>query len=634
MNVAFALALVAFVLQCVTAVAMFVISRAPGWERARLFGLIAVSAALYAGVDMWAVAMPLPSDALGWVIRLNLTNAGLHASAWLLYTFADERARLRDLPRWVRLVAIGNLAVISVLALSGLAVADGPAVRMRVESLGIDYTQPNLSLLGNLGAAIGLTTLCVSWVTWIRRAWAGVPGALGLAIGFTLFSVCAIEEALVTAGVVHFIFLADLGYIFVVVPVTLQLMGRFTDDARRWSIASSALAVEVKTRTEERDAARDALIEQERLAALGRLAAGVGHEISNPLQYLSFSLEELREDSHGARSAEADETLARAFEGVSRIRRVVDGLRSYARPTGAQFVSADVHHIVQAAMRVASPQLRRVASIELDLQPVPCVFGDEGQLVQMIVNPLVNAAQALRDATERASLDEPSGRIRVVTRTTSDGYVEITIADNGPGFPADVLPRLGEPYVTTKLTEGGTGLGVFVTQGLVQAHKGTLFMQNASEGGAVVRITLPSCDCVGADITSHPTRVDSIGVVARRHVLLVDDEPLVLGAIARGLVRAGYHVTLAADGAEALQLLRTQPFDAVVSDLMMPRLTGMELAEILAAEHPQTRRRFIAMTGGAVSAAAEAFVADPRAPVLYKPIDLSQLIESIEAVVA
>jgi CheY-like chemotaxis protein len=326
--------------------------------------------------------------------------------------------------------------------------------------------------------------------------------------------------------------------------------------------------------------------------------------------------------------------LARAFEGVSRIRRVVDGLRSYARPAGAQFVPADVHHIVQAAMRVASPQLRRVASIELDLQPVPCVLGDEGQLVQMIVNPLVNAAQALRDVSGRAALEDPAGRIRVATRLTVDGSVEITIADNGPGFPADVLPRLGEPYVTTKRTEGGTGLGVFVTQGLVQAHKGTLVMQNATGGGAVVRIALPACACDEHVVAARPTLAASEGAVARRHVLLVDDEPLVLGAIARGLVRAGYHVTLAADGAEALQLLRTQPFDAVVSDLMMPRLTGMELAQILETERPQARPRFVAMTGGAVSSAAEAFVADQRAPVLYKPIDLGQLIATIEGVVA
>jgi CheY-like chemotaxis protein len=313
---------------------------------------------------------------------------------------------------------------------------------------------------------------------------------------------------------------------------------------------------------------------------------------------------------------------------------VVDGLRSHARPTGAQFAPVDVHQIVRAAMRVASPQLRHVASIEVDLQAVPHVLGDEGQLVQMIVNPLVNAAQALRDMPTCAQHDESRGSIGIVTCTTPDGDVEITITDSGPGFPPAVLPRLGEPYVTTKVTHGGTGLGVFVTQGLVQGHKGTLSMFNAEGGGAVVRITLPPCHPASDTIASRQGAAVHDSVSVRRHVLLVDDEPLVLGALSRGLVRAGYRVTLAADGAEALQLLRTQPFDAIVSDLMMPRLTGMELIDILESERPSDRPRFVAMTGGAVSAAAEAFVEAKRVPILYKPIDLPQLIESIEAVVA
>lgn len=626
MNAALALALVAFTLQSATMVAMFVIARAPGWERVRLLAIIALSAGLYSGIDVLAVSRQWPAEMVAWVVRVNLSIAAIHASLWVLYTFGDERGTWRGVNPWVRRAAIANAFIVSAMSLSGLVVDPGVMHTMEVAWLGVKYTQPQFSLIGNVAAGLVLLTFCISLGEYIRRARAGVPGARGLVIGFSLFLACSFEEALVAADKLNFIFLADLGYLLAVLPVTIQLMRRFTGDARRLADLSARLAGEVHERTQERDAARDALLQQERLAALGRLAAGVGHEVNNPLQYLMFSLEELREATEGLSREDLEQPLTNAFEGASRIRRVVDGLRTYASPAGETFGSVDVRDVVRSALRIASPQIRHVAHVELDLRDVAPVFGDEGQLVQMIVNPLVNAAQAL------GALDvaRASPTIRLRTYMTPSGSVEIEISDNGPGFPPDVLPRLGEPYLTTKASAGGTGLGVFVTRGLVQAHGGVLTMSNAPSGGAIVRITFPAHRATVAATTRRVTPALA-RAPHRRRVLLVDDEPLVLGALSRGLEKHGYDVERAGDGATALSMINERPFDAIVSDLMMPHMSGMDFAAILASDHPAMRSRLVVITGGVVTPAAEAFVQQNATMVLNKPIEMLLLLETLDS---
>jgi signal transduction histidine kinase len=145
-----------------------------------------------------------------------------------------------------------------------------------------------------------------------------------------------------------------------------------------------------------------------------------------------------------------------------------------------------VNGVVQAAIRIAGPHLRGRVSLTTELREVPDVLGDEGKLVQLLVNPIVNAAQAM---AERGGAH--AAHLRVESRVTPDGEIEISIADTGPGFDPAILPRLGEPYVTSRRESGGTGLGLFLTHGLVTEHHGTLLLENREGGGAIVRIRLP-----------------------------------------------------------------------------------------------------------------------------------------------
>jgi signal transduction histidine kinase/ActR/RegA family two-component response regulator len=613
-------AIVAFVavfLQSASAGVMFFIARAPGWERVRLIALIALTGALYSAVDFWFYVNvdSLPVRAL--LVQVNMVVGAMHASAWMRFTFSDASGSVRSMPWWARTLAIGGpLAGLVALPFDVLVDRDA-MVHVQVPWLGLDERTYALSALGNALVTMILSVLVVSLVQHVRRMRRGEPGASGIVAGLTIYLFCIIEEGLVASGVIEFMYLASPGYVFAVLPLTIQLLQRFVDDARRLSALSARLTTEVEERTVERDEARVSLVEQQRLAALGRLAAGVGHEINNPLQYLLFHLEELRGTLGPEAGPVVRDSLQEAIDGARRIGRVVTSLRAYGA-RAEQFTAVDVHEVIQTALRIAGPQLRHRVRINTDLQAAPRVLGDEGQLVQMIVNPLVNAAQSLSTLPP-----ERDAVVTVSARTTEDGWVELLVVDNGPGFDASILPALGEPYVTTRARAGGTGLGLFVTQGLVTAHGGSLTLENAAAGGAVVRIRLPAAPGANPSVAS-PAHDTACAAPASR-VLVVDDEPALRAVMQRALGRMGHTVFVTATGRAALDLLDAEPMDVVVSDLMMPEMSGASLAATLAERHPLLRRRLIVMTGGAVTPEDEAFLSREDVVVVNKPVSLDAL---------
>lgn len=626
MSVHVAVALIAVVLQAASAAVMFFVARAPGWQRVRLMGGIAVTAGLYSVVDVW-FSLSVHDIALrSTLVQVNVVVAALHAAMWVWFTFSDSTGALRSVPRWARAVAIVPTALAVPAALADLLVDRSREFQLFVTQLGIDERVHPFSNLGDATALVVLAVLGVSMARHIRRVRRGEKGARGIVIGFVLFAVCIVAEALVASGILKFMYLASPGYVFIVLPLTVQLLQRIGDDARQLQALSARLTVEVTERTSERDEARESLIEQQRLAALGRLAAGVGHEINNPLQYLMFNLEELR--GRPPRDGEELRAIDQALEGADRIRRVVESLRRYGTPSD-EFTLVDLHAVLHTALRIASPQLRHEAMITTSLEPVPLVRGDEGQLVQMLVNPLVNAVQTLAHHTAQAP--KRAGHVLLTTRTTENGSAEILIQDNGPGFAPEVLPKLGEPYVTTRAKRGGTGLGLFVTHGLVTAHGGTLTLENAPDGGAIVRIVLPPAPAHSLNEAPHDggraLRPDFVS----RHILVVDDEPSLVLALERGLTRLGHRVRTAYDGEQALALIDVHEFDVVLSDLMMPSITGQVLAEVLRERNPALRERLVIMTGGAVTPEDAAFLAREDVAVVSKPVRFAQLSETINA---
>lgn len=619
MDASLLIAIVSLTLQFSTTVAMSVIARAPGWQRVRWFALVAFSGGLYSLSDALGMVEPLVHS--WWVTRVNFTLAAIHTAGWVAYTYSDTTGSWRSLSSRLRWWIVGGVVAVAIFSVLGLTDHAELAAR-DILARGGSGGRSILTPIGQGIVLIPLISILLGALGQIRRARSGEEGAASVVVGFVLFTLFAIEEALVAAGVLDFIYLADLGYICVTMPVTMQLLRRFTRDAQSLDTLSTHLAEEVTRRTQERDEARVHLIEQQRLASLGRLAAGVGHEINNPLQYLRFSLDELRESPIIVSHPELHETLAHAFDGTERIRKVVDDLRTYVRPSDDTLELLDVRDIVRTALRIGSPQWRHSVSVETLFGDAPPVRGDEGKLVQVVLNPLINGAQAVL----HAAASRP-GVLRVSTRTGTDGWAEIEILDEGGGFAPDILSRLGEPYVTTKASRGGTGLGLFVSRGIVEAHGGTMHFRNAITGegesdGAVVLIRLPPVLprlATGRTPISTPEFVAAASASPLR-VLMVEDDRATLSALTRGLEREGLLVYGVPSAAAALEWLERDQPDVVVSDLMMPGMSGAEFAVELAARHPALRRRLVIMTGGATTPDLEQFLADPSLMVLGKPI--------------
>lgn len=625
MNVMFIIAVVSLALQFGTTAALLILGQAPRWRRVRWFGAVSFTAGCYSTVDAIAALRAPGEPDITWSLRLNLFIATLHGASWLLFTYAGRDASWRSIPSWVRRVVVAALAVVAMGSISGWVAAPERAL-LHVPQLGVSYERPVLSLLGNILGLVPFLLLLIAMIgVWQERR-RGVEGTTPVLVGFVLFLAAAIEELLVAAGVVPFIFLGDIGYVCVVVPVTLQMFRRFRDDAGQLDVLTEHLADEVQRRTEERDVAREQIIEQQRLAALGRLAAGVGHEINNPLQYLRFTLEELRESVKDVRNEHATRMIEHSFEGVDRIRQVVEDLRTYVRPNVTELAPLDLRDVVQAALRVGAPQFRQGITITTDFGSVPLVIGHEGRLVQVVLNPLVNGMQAMRHAgrSDRMAMHVRMG-------TTIDGWAELEIRDQGPGFSPEVISRLGEPYVTTKSGEGGTGLGLFVSRGIVEAHGGRMSFADAPEGGAIVRVALPPAKPANVQALLERTPIKGVPTSAPTpaaertplRVLMVEDDELALRALIRGLEMEGITPTGFTSGQQALAWLQEQGPDVVqlvVTDLMMPGMSGWEFAAKLGETSPAHRESLVVLTGGASTREAQTFVQDERLLILEKPI--------------
>ncbi|GAB1342577.1 hybrid sensor histidine kinase/response regulator [Gemmatimonas sp.] len=623
MNIAFIIAVVSLTLQFGTTAALFILGRAPRWRQVRWFAAVAFTAGCYSTVDAIAALRVAGAADVSWSLRLNILFGTLHGAAWLIFTRVGRDGQWQSLPLWIRRTVVLSAVVVALGSITGI-VASPQRETLVVPALGIAYERNVLSPIGNVFGLVPFMLLALAmYGVWQARR-RGVHGSTWVLVGFALFLVAAIEELLVASGALQFIFLGDLGYVCVVVPVTLQLFRRFRDDADRLDLLTDHLADEVQRRTDERDRAREQVLEQQRLAALGRLAAGVGHEINNPLQYLQFTLEELRERTDSQLSPEERRLIDHSFEGIDRIRQVVEDLRTYARPGVKSFTPLDVRQVVRAALRVGAPQWRQGITVTTDLGDVPLVQGHEGRLVQVVLNPLVNGMQAMRQAGQA---DRTTMSVR--TRTTSDGWAEIEIRDQGPGFDPEVVSRLGEPYVTTRADQGGTGLGLFVSRGIVEAHGGQMMFANAPNGGAIVRVQLPPAASKGAAAADMVKAITVSGehelapMPERLRVLMLEDDEPTLRALVRGLHMEGVEAIGFTQGEAALDWLATErgrSVALVVTDLMMPGMAGWEFAARLAHAHPALRASLVVLTGGASTAEAQAFVQEDGLLVLAKPI--------------
>jgi PAS domain S-box-containing protein len=375
----------------------------------------------------------------------------------------------------------------------------------------------------------------------------------------------------------------------------------------------------------------------DRLAAVGTLAAGVAHEINNPLTYISANLDLLRElielasphlpaDDH--RTALA--ALAETDLGVTRVATIVRDLKQLARPDERTSSAIDLNALVAAAVRMAQVDIRHRAAVRCEYEQLPLIAGNEARLSQVLLNLLINAAQACAAAGGHAH------EICVRTLRTGPQRVAVEIADTGTGIDPALHERIFDPFFTTKPIGVGTGLGLSICRRIVRELGGEIGVASAPGAGATFRVSLP-VQCA-AEVPEPPKRAPTAPIATpvtapRARILIVDDEPRVSRSLARMLRQ--HDVTVASSATHALEVLDASagaPFDVVLTDVMMPDLDGLELYQRAIAAHPRYRRAFLFMTGGIVKPHLQDELDALRAPCLYKPFSMPQVLSGIAAV--
>jgi PAS domain S-box-containing protein len=371
----------------------------------------------------------------------------------------------------------------------------------------------------------------------------------------------------------------------------------------------------------ERNWMQDQLAAAERMASVGRLASGVGHEINNPLTYMLGSLELARRDiaelpaNPGARLAQH---IAAVREGAERVRDIVRDLKSLSTMTDAALGPVDVERMLDVAAATVHHEIRVRARLVRDYGRVPAALASEGRLAQVFVNLLMNAAQAIPDG------DANGNEIRVTTREDG-GHIVVEIRDTGAGIAPEDLPRIFDPFFTTKPKGVGTGLGLSISHSIVAAQGGTLTAERMLSRGALFRVTLRASAALSVESSSP---VSPVSEGARMRVLIVDDEPQTTRVLAELL--APHEVTLAHSGREALaRLAGGATFDAIVCDLQMNDGTGIDVYEHLRVHMPELARRLVFTTGGAFTQSAREFLSRCTQPVLDKPLDPVRLAELV-----
>ncbi|HEX8789327.1 MAG TPA: PAS domain S-box protein [Polyangiaceae bacterium] len=368
------------------------------------------------------------------------------------------------------------------------------------------------------------------------------------------------------------------------------------------------------------------LVEADRLAALGTLAAGIAHEINNPLAYVMLNLEwiarklpDVKRDPSSAAGLMA--MLDEARQGAERVSTIVRELRSFSRADGDSRHPVDMARVVQSAIRMVGNEIRHRAHVVTAFDSVRAVWGNEARLEQVVVNLLLNAAQAMPEARSEEN------EIRVEVRPDADGHAVLEVHDNGAGIAPEVLPRIFDPFFTTKPVGLGTGLGLSICHGIVTSLGGQIGAHSDPGRGTTFRVVLPTSETVAGDAPSTASPPPSSQTGKRARVLVIDDE-LPIANTLRELLAPEHHVVAAVSAREGLAKIDSEEFDVVFCDLMMPGMSGMDLYHRVRTERPGLAERIVFMTGGAFTARAAEFLASVDNLRVEKPFSLG-LIETI-----
>ncbi|MBI2297353.1 MAG: response regulator [Armatimonadetes bacterium] len=388
------------------------------------------------------------------------------------------------------------------------------------------------------------------------------------------------------------------------------------------------------------------LAQSDRLASMGMLAAGVAHEINNPLSYLLYHLETLVEDlpelvsgvaarrpapaEEGANGRGPSDLVRRAEEalqGAARIRDISRALGAFSRVEETIPEPVEPQVAIEHACRMAQNEVKYRARLETEFAPrLPQVLATEGKLAQVFLNLLVNAAHAMDE--DRAATNT------IVVRTWQDGdRVCAQVCDTGKGIAPEHVGRIFEPFFTTKPAGIGSGLGLAICRDILTGFGGGITVTSEVGVGTVFDLWLPVLPAEWAAAEGGEPVEEPSEAAVRGRVLVVDDDDAVRRMVSR-ILRVEHEVEEVASASEAQQrLAEGAEFDAVLCDVMMPQMSGIELHRWLREHHPGLAPRVVFVTGGAFTPGAREYLDGVTNPCLEKPFRPSTAKETVSQVV-
>ncbi len=368
----------------------------------------------------------------------------------------------------------------------------------------------------------------------------------------------------------------------------------------------------------------------QKVQALGHLVASVGHEINNPLCFVTGNLELVATDlaeleAAGPKNPRWDdvrEYIEAAAEGARRIASIVAAMRGFVGPREAADERAEVAPVLETVTVLVQNEIRHRARLRVHCDPVPALRIERRALEQVLVNLLLNAAHAITPGHAE------DNEIRIRVARSADDRISVEVTDTGEGMEPEVVEHAFDPFYTTKPAGQGTGLGLSLSHELVTAAGGELSLRSQPGAGTTATVRLRVAPTARSISAGHPA-AEAIEPEssARGRLLLVDDDPLILRFLERSLGR--YETSVARNGQEALELCHRENFDLVLCDIMMPDLTGMEVYERVQRSDLGLADRFLFITGGAIGQEMERFLRTHKSRCIRKPFAPRQIREAV-----
>ncbi|MBE3040656.1 MAG: response regulator [Chloroflexi bacterium] len=359
-----------------------------------------------------------------------------------------------------------------------------------------------------------------------------------------------------------------------------------------------------------------------RLAAVGEMAAGIAHEINNPLTgVLGFSqlLAEKQDLPAGIKKE-----LKIIVDGSNRVKDIVKRMLTFARQTEPMRTGTSMNELIGATLDLRRYVLT-TANIEVirHLDPnLPRLFVDPGEMQQVFLNLIVNAEYAMKKAHDRGTL--------TITTEKKDDHIRISFKDDGIGMNEEVKAKLFHPFFTTKEVGEGTGLGLGLSRSIVLEHGGTIEAESQPGQGATFIITLPITHLAEkAAARSEAVTPTPPGKVKSARVLIVDDEEAIRLLVSTILSQNECAADATGDAGEAFAKLESTSYDIVLMDIRMPGMSGMEMYARVIDKHPELTGKVIFMTGDSSDSTTRAFLEQNKLTFLTKPFDIETLLKKV-----